>query len=461
MVLVPIETVWIENFRGIRSATVAFHPRVTVFFGANAAGKTTLLDALAIALGKVIERVPRTKGRTFAPSGDIRVPWKDRPDVEEKKGVERPYVLVEVLTASCVRWSVERERSRQDMRALAEAIVRRRRPSKTLHEVLDPIIKEALDTPPGTVTSAIPLVAAYGTERAVVEVPLQDRDFDKDFERFGGLDQALRATTRFKTVFNWFRAMEDEERRARERLEDLSYRLPELEWVRRAVEKAELRCRNPRVETKPLRMLVDFDHGNGETEPLDIRSLSDGFRTHFSLVVDIARRMVQLNPSPKLNDPERGTNTEAVILIDEIDLHLDPPWQARVVHGLLAAFPNAQFVLTTHSEQVLGSVEAECVRKLSWGDGEILVEGVPFAQGATGERILVELMGAPERVPGPVTELLRRYLDLVDAGAGHSEAARDLRERLERALQHDPILHRADLEMQRRTLMQRLGGPTK
>lgn len=461
MVLVPIETVWIENFRGIRSATVALHPQVTVFFGANAAGKTTILDALAIALGKVIERFPRTKGRTFAPSGDIRVPWKDRQDVEEKKGVERPYALLEVSTASGVRWSVERQRSRQDMRALAEAIVRRRRPSKALHEVLDPVIKEALDTPPGTVTSAIPLVAAYGTERAVVEVPLQDRDFDKDFERFGGLDQALRATTRFKTVFNWFRAMEDEERRERERRKDLSYVLPELQWIRRAVEKAELRCRNPRVETKPLRMLVDFDHGNGETEPLDIRSLSDGFRTHFSLVVDIARRMVQLNPSPDLCDPERGTNTEAVVLIDEIDLHLDPPWQARVVRGLLAAFPRAQFVLTTHSEQVLGSVEAECVRKLSWRDGEILVEGVRFAQGATGERILVELMGAPERVPGKNTILLERYLRLVDAGEGHSEEAEKLRDVLDKEIPQDPILHRADLEMQRRALMQRLGGPAR
>lgn len=461
MILVPIQTVRIENFRGIQSATIALHERVTVFFGANAAGKTTILDALAIALGEVIGRFPRAKGRKFASSGDIRVPWKDRPEVGEKKGVERPYVIVEVSTASGVQWSVHRLRSRQDTPALAAAIGRRRSPSKALHDVLDPVIKEAQDTSPGTVTRAIPLVAAYGNERAVVEVPLRDRDFNKDFERFGGLDQALSATTRFKTVFDWFRVMEDEERRERERRKDLSYMLPELQWIRRAVEKAELRCRNPRVETRPLRMLVDFDHGNGETEPLDISSLSDGYRTHFSLVVDIARRMVQLNPSPDLNDPERGTNTEAVILIDEIDLHLDPPWQARVVHGLLAAFPKAQFVLTTHSEQVLGSVKAECVRKLSWGDGEIIVEAVPFAQGATGERILIELMGAPERVPGPVTELLRRYLDLVDAGAGHSEAARELRERLERALQHDPILHRADLEMQRRALMQRLGGPAK
>ena len=228
-----------------------------------------------------------------------------------------------------------------------------------------------------------------------------------------GLDQSLRATTRFKTVFEWFRVMEDEERREREKRERFSgVPAPRPRMGAASRRASRFHCQNPRVETKPLRMLVDFDYGAGEREALDIGQLSDGYRTHFSLVVDVARRMVQLNPSADLSDPARGTNSEAVVLIDEVDLHLDPPWQSRVIRGLSAAFPNAQLVVTTHSEQVLGSVEAESVRKLTWGDGEILVENVPFAQGATGEQILVELMGAPERVPGPVTAKLPEVREL-------------------------------------------------
>jgi predicted ATP-binding protein involved in virulence len=454
--IVPLQSVQIENFRGIRKAVLQLHPTVTVFFGANAAGKTTLLNALAVGLGAIGARVPRASGRDFAKTGDIRVPWKDRQELGEKKGVERPYVRVEISAAGGLRWDVTRLRSAQDRKSVPAPIG-----TKALHEVLDPVIKEALDAPPGTVTAPLPLVAAYENERAVVEVPLRERDFRKEFHRFGGLDHSLGATTRFKTVFEWFRVMEDEERRERERRKDFAFKLPELEWVRRAVDRAELRCSNPRVETKPLRMLVDFDHGHGEIEPLDINALSDGYRTHFSLIVDVARRMVQLNPSADLNDPERGTNTEAVVLIDEVDLHLDPAWQARVVRGLLAAFPRTQFVLTTHSEQVIGSVKAECVRKLTWGDGEILVEPVPFAQGATGERILIELMDAPERVEGPVTRQLEEYIELVQSGAGQGDAARELRGELESALQNDPMLHKADLEMQRRTLMEKFGGKPK
>jgi predicted ATP-binding protein involved in virulence len=163
--------------------------------------------------------------------------------------------------------------------------------------------------------------------------------------------------------------------------------------------------------------------------------------------------MVQLNPSDDIDDPVRGTNSEAVILIDEIDLHLDPTWQATVVGGLKAAFPNAQFVITTHSEQVIGSVPASCVRKLITTNGEVVVENVPFAEGATNERILIELMGANERVPGEITKRLSRYLDLVDQDSGEAEEAQSLRKQLDAALGDDERLRQADLEIEKRRIL--------
>jgi len=461
----PIKSVRIQNFRGIRDLTLDLDPKVTVLFGVNAAGKTSILDAMAIGLGAIGARVPTAMGRDFAKSGDVRRPWKTRPEVGETRGVECPYARVEIACQNELRWDVTRYRSVQDKPATAPGVG-----TKELRAVLDPLVLLALESEavgaaltdereaPSRLPPPIPLVAAYGTERAVVDVPLRERDFKTEFDRLGGLDRSLRANSRFKTVFEWFRLMEDEERRERERRRDFNFLLPELEWVRRAVDRARLHCKNPRVETKPIRMMVDFDHGGGDIEPLDINSLSDGYRTHFSLIVDVARRMVQLNPSGDLGDPIRGTNSEAVILIDEIDLHLDPTWQASVVRGLLDAFPRAQFVLTTHSEQVIGSVDARCVHKLVAGDGEVLVEPVPFAQGATGERILIDLMGAHERVAGPVTEKLSRYQRLVDQGRGREPTATALRAELDQQLPRDPQLQQADVEMQRQQLMAKLKG---
>lgn len=453
----PIKTVRIENFRGVRDLTIDLDEHVTVFFGVNAAGKTTLLDALAIGLGAYVTRVPKAKGLSFQKHGDIRVPWKNKDEWKEKRGVELPYARVTITCKNDLQWDVHKLRWAGDRRGTEFVGVKR------LHEALDPLLRAALDADDETAsqTNALPLVAAYGTERAVVALPLRKRDFKDDFHRLSALDGSLKTSTRFKSVFEWFVVAEDEERRERERRKNFDYLHPSLEWVRRAVTNAGLHCKNPRIETKPnLRMLVDLEHSDGSLEEIDIAALSDGYRTHFALIVDIARRMVQLNPSDNLTSVDRGTNSEAVILIDEIDLHLDPTWQARVVKGLRDAFPRAQLVLTTHSEQVIGSVPAASVRKLVAGDGEVLVESVPFAEGATSERILVELMGAMERAgdatEGHNTKRLKNYIDLVKKGEGLGNEAKALRSELDEALPGDERLHQADLEMQKFELLRKI-----
>ena len=457
--LAPIKRFHIKNFRGVRDLSIELHEHVTVFFGINAAGKTTLLDALAIGLGAYTARVPKARGLSFQKHGDIRIPWKKCEEWDEKVAVECRYACITITGQNQLEWDVHKLRWAAD-RAGGPFIG-----VKQLHEKFDPLIREALQAGEhdAGVAPALPLVAAYGTERAVVALPLRKRDFREDFYRLSALNGSLKTGTRFKSVFEWFMVAEDEERRERERREDFSYRHPPLEWVRKAVMRAGLRCQRPRIETQPnLRMMVDLQHPDDSFEAIDIASLSDGYRTHFALIVDIARRMVQLNPSDNLESPDRGTNTEAVILIDEIDLHLDPTWQARVVTGLRDAFPRAQWVLTTHSEQVIGSVPAESVRKLVAGDGEVLVEPVPFAEGATSERILIELMGAKERagdaIQGHNTERLKRYMELVDAGEGATPDAQSLREELETVLRGDERLHQADLEMQKRKLLQQIMG---
>ena len=425
-----------------------------MLFGANAAGKTSVLDALAVVLSALVARSGQAKGRGFAKNkSDIRIPWQS--GAHENPGAQRPYVRIQATGPGGLKWDKFQLRSPSDLREVPSP----RAGLKALHAWLDPLLQGALNDPHGEVAAPVPLVASYGNERAVVAMPQRKRAFQRTFSRLTALDDALNPMPRFKSVFEWFIFKEDEERRERERRRNWDYRLPELDWVRRAIKAAELRCSNPRIELKPLRMLVDFEHKNGEYQALDLRALSDGFRTHFSLVVDLARRMVQLNPSTDLDDPNRGTNSPAVVLIDEVDLHLDPHWQGRVVQGLLNAFPKAQFVLSTHSEQVIASVNAEQVRKLAWSDGEIIVERVPFAQGSTGERILVDLMDAPIRVDGPVKKTLDKYLLLVSSGHGQAEEALELRGELDRLIPGDSALHCVDLELQRDELLKRLNQP--
>jgi len=79
---------------------------------------------------------------------------------------------------------------------------------------------------------------------------------------------------------------------------------------------------------------------------LPFTALSDGTRNYFAIVADIAFKCVTLNPHLKENALKE---TNGIILIDELDLHLHPDWQRRMIHSLKDIFPNVQFITTTHS----------------------------------------------------------------------------------------------------------------
>lgn len=126
---------------------------------------------------------------------------------------------------------------------------------------------------------------------------------------------------------------------------------------------------------------------------LFLEQLSDGERGLIALVFDLTRRLAIANPDSE--DPiAEGV---ALVLIDEIELHLHPKWQRDVLQRLRETFKACQFVVTTHSPLVLGEVPARCVRFLEYVDGKVGVTVPTEAYGMDTNRILQELMGAPVR----------------------------------------------------------------
>jgi len=103
----------------------------------------------------------------------------------------------------------------------------------------------------------------------------------------------------------------------------------------------------------------------------------------------------------------------ALVLIDEIELHLHPKWQRDVLGRLQKIFKSCQFVVTTHSPLVLGEVEARCVRFLEFDNGKVISTIPAEAYGMDANRILQELMGAPVRNKAIEAEL-RSLFELID-----------------------------------------------
>jgi predicted ATP-binding protein involved in virulence len=167
--------------------------------------------------------------------------------------------------------------------------------------------------------------------------------------RLDGYTKAFDLHADFKSFAAWFKTLE------MQRIED-GETSPVLEAARTSVVRCLPDCTDVRWVPRINDILVTLGK---ETHPA--WRLSDGYRTMLALVGELAWRAAVLNPG--LGE-HVAQNVEGVVLIDEIDLHLHPRWQRRVVADLRQAFPQVQFIATTHSPFVVQSMRADEVINL-------------------------------------------------------------------------------------------------
>jgi hypothetical protein len=153
------------------------------------------------------------------------------------------------------------------------------------------------------------------------------------------------------------------------------------------------------------------------------RSLSDGYRAFIAWVADLLYHVCYGCPSGK-----KLTESAGIVLVDEIDLHLHPKWQMKVVSTVAKALPRMQFVFTSHSPLVVGSLEWMNIVTLQAGAKTNRTSAKRLKQrvhGLDADQILVtELFGLKTtRAPGKVKQLedLQRK-----ARHGDKRAAREI-----------------------------------
>ncbi len=421
-----LDRVEIENYRAIEKLELPLDPSLTVLHGANGDGKTSVLSAIAAGLGSILRLLPDVSGVGFRDT-DLRG--------------ARP-LRVALKTLDGIEW---------DRRRLGP---RKRTAQRGLKDAIEAIVAADRN---GADTLDLPIVVFYDTDRSVVDAPQQRRgfkDFKTEFPRYAALEGALSPRPNFKEFFKWFYAVENEELRGQKERRDFNFRLKELEAVRQAIGDLVSGISDPRVEIRPLRFAVTVKSESGKERALD--QLSGGYRIMLALAADLARRMAQGNPH--LDDPLRS---EAVVLIDEVELHLHPRWQQRVLPDLTRTFPNAQFVVSTHSPLVLTTVMPHRIVRLFRHDGRIRAgHEVGPTYGAEAGGVLEAVMEVRER-PGaehnPFVRKLEKYMRLVDDGLGSSEKAVSLRKELDEISPRDSGLDAADMEMQRQEIFAELG----
>lgn len=324
-----IKSISLDNFRSKSKLQLELGRRLTILIGENGSGKTSVLDGLAIGLGAILTYLPGVSGISFKNT-----------DIRQDQNQKAPYTRVRVETSQGLIW--DRTERRDKSKATSKQIP----PAVGLQPLRKYLDEQILDPLNESKQVELPMFSYYGVSRALLDVPLRRRGFPKAHARFEALEGALVADSRFRSAFVWFYNKENEEQRKQRELKDFDYQLPELAAVRRAIVSVFPGISNPHIKLNPLKFVV-----NKDSETLDIMQLSDGYKTLLSLVIDLSIRMALANPESK-----QPLESEAVVLIDEVDLHLHPEWQRKVVGDLLRTFPNTQFLLTTHSPYIIESI---------------------------------------------------------------------------------------------------------
>ncbi|MDE7002160.1 MAG: AAA family ATPase [Lachnospiraceae bacterium] len=322
-----IDFVELCNFRNIELQKISFENKnFIVLIGENGSGKTTILEAITKAFVPVLRAVNgEAVKRCDLTNGDIRC------------GAAASTVTVGIsLEDDKYVWTNKRRLSPQ--MTLDEMTVWKTPISNDLKRLKSKYI-ECVEK------RRLPLVLYYGTDRIIRDVP--QRGHIKNFEVTDALRNCFDNVNYFRDFYDWFKTEEDIELRGLR--DDRNYRNPKLDCVRTALERTIKGYSNLRIELAPSRMLLTSPQGTD----LQIDQLSGGYKAVLSVVADIAKRLAIANP-----DAENPLEEEAVILIDELDLHLHPRWQKTIVEDLKRTFPNCQFIITTHSPFIIQSLQA-------------------------------------------------------------------------------------------------------
>ena len=368
-----LDKISIANMRLVgeeaRELNIDSNKNVLILLGDNGFGKTTILDAIATAMAPYSAQFPGIADYQLSDL-DVHI---------NRHGRRSKYLTInaEFSDNGVTMTSVRYRKGTQN-------------PPKTNYEQLKQAAiakKEAILA--GEADVQLPIFAYYGTGRGQFQVPERRRGFQQAFERWDCYKSAINPETDFKRFFGWFDLMEDQERRDREKRWDLGYKSPVLEAVRKALDETVEGYKNPRIETRPLRFIMDRIDEDGSKHELRIEQLSEGYKIVIAMVADLAARMAEANP-----DMGNPLNTSGIVLIDEVDLHLHPKWQREILIQLTKVFPNLQFIVSTHSPIiVVGAAEiAQVVNLNTINDDENLHQN-DIQVSNVGQVLLSDLFG--------------------------------------------------------------------
>jgi len=421
-----IDQLTLENFKKFKRQTFTLNPGFTLLVGDNGSGKTSVLDALAVALGLWHKAAPGSGWRNIL-AEEIRL--------EPVKAGDRISFQQCLPTQVSVTGSIgEKEGLRWTRMIRVNGTRTTNAEAKDAQAAIANLVSKARAQ-----QAPLPVLAYYGAGRAWQ--PTNKRQVGpvsgSKPRQLDAYRYCLDTRIREKDINDWFlfETAASATSNGRERPGYVAVKLAVLGCI---------------PEADGLRYDADLKEIvlsiGGSEQPF--HNLSAGQRMMLALVADIAIKAVTLNSYLLSSDQPGDIDSHAVlrqspgvVLIDELDVHLHPRWQRRVTNDLKRTFPRVQFIATSHSPQVIGELAREEIRMLE--DESVAMPRRSL--GIDSNRILGEVMNAEyrDRATEALLESLFRHIQAEDFG----HAKEVLKEVAAKLGHDDPEVARAETLM--------------
>ncbi|HBL4972090.1 AAA family ATPase [Enterobacter cloacae] len=460
---IKLDYLLLVNFRRFTKVDIIFDDKVTVFIGDNGAGKTTLLDAIARTFSYINARIiaKNRNGRSLD-DFDVKVDCNSNAEA-----------ITSISLGSYTKYSGSLARAAKGIENSKASELESYTQLSALFRTINYRLLQSINSPIN-----IPLFAYYPVERSLIK---SNQTFDIErFDtvsiesRFDSLDKsAIDGASNIEESLKWFiyndnlvnndhlinerrtieteiKALSSIENLPKALSEELTKRKLRLEQLDSNISDTVFNYSNKVVRffkdaiIKSVPSITDIfiDRTSGrlevkiinDKETINIFQASKGQLVYLALIADLARRLISLNPT--LNNPLNG---QGIVLIDEVELHLHPEWQQNIIRNLTSTFPNLQFIITTHSPQVLSTVSKKNIRKLSENihGEEIIATPMAESYARSSSEVLSTVMHVEPIPKFPERKKLEKYRKIIEQGDFRSEEASNLLHELTLALGAD------------------------
>jgi predicted ATP-binding protein involved in virulence len=404
-----LKKIGISNFRAIEDMKIEFEGGFNIIIGDNGVGKTSILEAISVALGGFLVGIDDVKTKHFT-NDEIR-------RVSELLG--QGSYNIRYITPTKVECEIE-------LNGENYIWTRKRSSLKASRSTVEPrdICKKAAQLSQDS-SNILPLLNFQSVSRMWSQRREKSENIFKkeNFSRNVGYIDCISQESNVKLLLNWCK-----------RMEQISWqedkKIAEYEAVKNALAKF-MSIMNGTNVNKVLydKKTEELVYKEGDNV-LPIKFLSAGYQSLIWMVLEIAYRMAVLNPNLLTNITEETTG---IVLIDELDLHLHPKWQWKIIEALKQTFPKIQFIATTHSPIILASCKDERVILI---DSNMEVGYRESSYGLPINDVLVSYQNS-DSIVASIKEKLDKFYKLIEK-SDFSNASNILEDLIEELGENNP-----------------------